>query len=367
MPLKKPRFTLPSRKLQKKPGTAPGTVEHMGHQHLEEVQITLYDYSEEHIEQQAITDITECRPYLEDPSKTWIHVNGLHDIGKLKTIWSYFDLHPLIQEDITNTGQRPKVESYPNCVFFVLRMFNYSPEEKTLHTEQISIVLGSNYVLSFQETDRNHFKPILDRLDVPGGRIRNQPTDYLCYALIDTVVDHYFSVIDQIGDEIELIEEYLFNDEDEDFLQLIHHIRREMTVFRKTVRPLRDALNTAIRDESPFISENTKLFLRDVYDHLIQVIDSIESYRDMALSLHDLYMSDMSNKMNEVMKLLTIISTIFIPLTFIAGIYGMNFNTEISPYNMPELNWYWGYPISLAVMAVITIAMVYYFKRKGWI
>lgn len=349
------------------PGTAPGTAEYMGEQKVDDVHIMLYDYSQTHVDQQKIEDIEEAQSYLESSSNTWINVNGLHDVEKLKKIWSYFELHPLIQEDIVNTSQRPKVESYGNCIFFVLKMFSYSKEDKQLHSEQISIVLGPDYVLSFQETDAAHFKPVLDRLTVQNGRMRNLGTDYLCYALIDTVVDHYFKVIEQIGDEIEEIEDRLFEDEDDNLLQQVHDIRRKVVLFRKSIWPLRDALNTAIRDESELISDNTKLFLRDVYDHMIQVIDNVENYRDVVLSLHDLYMSNMSNKMNEVMKVLTIIATIFIPLTFIAGIYGMNFNPEVSPYNMPELNWVWGYPASLLLMAGIAAIMVYYFKRKGWL
>ncbi|WP_073062918.1 magnesium/cobalt transporter CorA [Fodinibius roseus] len=350
-----------------KPGTAPGTVEYMGQQRVEEVQIALYDYDESHVDRLSVTDIEECQPYLENPSKTWINVNGLHDTEKLKSIWSFFELHPLIQEDIVNTGQHPKMEVYDNCIFFVLRMFMYSKEHKALHSEQVSIVLGPNYVLSFLETDTNHFQPILDRLTVQGGRMRTQPVDYLAYALIDTVVDHYFTALDQIGDTILHIEEGLFENDEEDLLHQIHKVRQETALFRKAIRPLREALNTAIRDESPLISDHTKLFLRDVYDHIIQVIDTMESYRDMVLSLHDLYMSNISNRMNEVMKVLTIIATIFIPLTFIAGIYGMNFNPEASPYNMPELNLFWGYPASLVLMTVIAVGMVFYFKQKGWL
>lgn len=351
----------------RKPGTAPGTVEYVGQQKVDEVQIALYDYDESHLDQLSVTDIEESRPYLENPSKTWININGLHDTDKLKTIWSFFDLHPLIQEDIVNTGQHPKMETYENCIFFVLRMFTYSKEKKALHSEQISIVLGPGYVLSFQETESNHFIPILNRLAIKGGRMRSQPVDYLAYALIDTVVDHYYSALDQIGDTILQIEDGLFENDKEDLLHQIHKIRQETALFRKAIRPLREALNTAIRDQTDLISDNTKLFLRDVYDHVIQVSDTIESYRDMVLSLHDLYMSNISNKMNEVMKVLTIIATIFIPLTFIAGIYGMNFNPAASPYNMPELNLVWGYPASLIFMAVIAVVMIFYFKQKRWL
>jgi len=361
-----PAINFRTNRTHKKPGTSPGTVLHIGKKHLEEIQITVHDYDLNEVREIPIDQIQKVQPYLEDPSKTWIKVCGLHDIEKLKSIWSYFDLHPLIQEDIVNTSQRPKVESYENCIFFVLRMLSCDEGEQVINSEQISIVLGKNYVLSFQETDKDYFKPIFDRLKIENGRMRSRGTDYLTYALIDTIVDHYFHIIEYIADEIEALEDELLKNPGEHLLTEIHKVRREVIYFRKSVWPLRDAINTAIRDESKFIAVDTKIYLRDVYDHMIQVIDNIENYRDMILSVHDMYMSYVSNKMNEVMKVLTIIATIFIPLTFIAGIYGMNFNPESSPFNMPELNWYWGYPISLAVMTVIAVIMIFYFKRKGW-
>lgn len=351
----------------KKPGSAPGTVLHIGKRHLDEIKITVHDYDDDHLQEIDIDQIQKVQPYLDGPSRTWIKVCGLHDVEKLKSIWNFFELHPLIQEDIVNTSQRPKVEIYENCIFFVLRMLNYSEEEQSLQAEQISIVLGRNYVMSFQETDHDYFKPILDRLSVESSRIRTNKTDYLTYALIDAVVDHYFSIIEHIADEIESIEDKLLENPEDQLLREIHKLRREVIFFRKSIWPLRDAINSTIRDESKFIAESTKIYLRDVYDHMIQVIDNIENYRDMIIGLHDMYMSNISNRMNEIMKVLTIIATIFIPLTFIAGIYGMNFNTEISPYNLPELNWYWGYPAAMAVMLGIAIAMVFYFKRKDWL
>lgn len=351
---------------RKKPGSAPGTIEHIGERLMEEIKITIHDYDEDHLEEISIDEIKNVQPYLDAPTKTWIKVCGLHDVEKLKSIWNYFELHPLIQEDIVHTAQRPKVETYENCIFFVLRMLSYSEEEQNIRAEQISIVLGKNYVMSFQETDTDYFKPILDRLSVKDSRIRTQKADYLTYALIDTIVDHYFSIIEYIAEGIEKLEDELLDDPEDDLLRQIHKTRREVIFFRKSVWPLRDAINTAIRDESKFIADSTKIYLRDVYDHMIQVIDNIENYRDMVLGLHDMYMSHVSNKLNEVMKVLTIIATIFIPLTFIAGIYGMNFNPESSPVNMPELNWYWGYPATLGVMAIIAVIMVFYFKRKGW-
>lgn len=350
----------------KKPGSAPGTVQHIGHRHLEDVQITIHDYDEHHAEEIPIQNITECRPYLEDPSKTWIKVSGLHDIEKLKSIWSYFDLHPLIQEDIVHTTQRPKVEHYPNNTYFVLRMLYYSEDDQTLEAEQISIVLGKNYVLSFQESDRPIFTPIVERLKVEQSRMRMLGPDYLTYALIDNIVDHYFSVLETLGEKIELVEDELILDPDKNTFQHIHLIRREIIFFRKAVWPLRDTINSTIRDESPLIINATKIYLRDVYDHMVQIIDNIENYREMVMGLHDMYMSNISNKMNEVMKVLTIIATIFIPLTFIAGIYGMNFDPDASPYSMPELTWYWGYPAVMLTMLVIALVMVVYFKRKDW-
>lgn len=360
-----PGIRLRKHKRTKFPGAAPGTVEHIGEQHMDEIKITIHDYDDDHLEEISINKIQKAKPYLDNPSKTWIQLQGLHDTEKLKSIWGFFNLHPLIQEDIVHTVQRPKVEIYENCIFFVLRFLSYSKEEG-IQAEQISIVLGDNYILSFQETGKNHFKPIMDRLAVEGSRIREKNADYLAYALIDAVVDHYFNVIEHIADEIADMEDELLENPDDQILQQIHKVRREIIYFRKSVWPLRDAINSVTRDDYKFITDDTKIFLRDVYDHMIQVIDNIENYRDMILGMHDLYMSQVSNKMNEVMKVLTMIATIFIPLTFIAGIYGMNFNPEASPYNMPELNWFWGYPASLALMAAISVVMIFYFKRKGW-
>lgn len=353
-------------KQRKKPGAAPGTVEHIGERYLDKIQIAVHDYDEEQIQNISIDNIQKVQPFLETSSQTWIKISGLHNIEKLKSIWNFFGLHPLIQEDIVNTFQQPKVDFYDNCLFFVLPMFTYSKGKHRIQTEQISFVLGKNYVISFQETDKTYFKPILDRLSVEGSRIRKLGADYLTYALIDAVVDYYFNIIDNIAEEMENLEDELLKDPDENLLNQIHKIRRETIFFRKSIRPLRDALNAIIRDDSRYISDHTKLYLRDVYDHLIQIIDNIENYRDMVLGLHDMYMSQVSNRMNEVMQVLTIIATIFIPLTFIAGIYGMNFNPETSPYNMPELNWYWGYPASLAVMGIVAIIMIIYFKQKDW-
>ena len=356
-----------SKKRHKKPGAPPGTIEHIGEKRVAKISIVVHDYDQQHAEDVSLKSIEDCKPYLEDPSKTWIEVQGLHEVEKLKSIWSYFDLHPLIQEDIVNTSQRPKVEQYENCIFIVMRMLYYSPEEQAINSEQISIILGDNFLLSFQETDKPFFKPVIDRLNISKSRMRTHGTDYLAYALMDTVADHYFTLLDIIGEQLESIEDKLFDDPDEETFQKIHLLRKKIVFARKSIWPTRDMLNSLIRDDSEFIEESTKIYVRDVYDHVIQIIDNVENYRDMIMGMHDMYMSHVSNKMNEVMKVLTIIATIFIPLTFIAGLYGMNFNPEASPYNMPELNWYYGYPAFWGLMIVVAIIMVIYFKKKDWL
>jgi magnesium transporter len=353
---------------RKPPGQAPGTILHTGSKNLEKVLITVHDYDESHYDVIPISEIEKSAPYLSDASKTWIQIRGLHDIDTLKKVWDYFELHPLIQEDIVSISQRPKVEPYGDVIFVVLRMITGKSNDTTdeFKTEQVSIVLGSNFVLSFQESDDPLFEPVIRRLELQTTRLRRLGVDYLAYALLDNVVDHYFTALDLVGETIETIEEHVLDHPKSVHLQSIHALRRDLIFFRKSVWSLRDGINSLIRDESPLISSEVKIFLRDVYDHVVQVIDNIENQREMVYSLYDMYMSSLSNRMNEVMKVLTIIATIFIPLTFVAGIYGMNFNPDSSPWNMPELNWYWGYPASIGIMVAMVILMLIYFKRKGW-
>jgi magnesium transporter len=360
----------PHRQINRKsPGQIPGTPIHTGVKRLENVLMTVHDFDEEHYDVIPINKIEKSEPYLLNKSKTWIEVRGLHEIEKLKTVWEYFNLHPLVQEDIVSTSQRPKVEHYQDHIFIVLRMIKHKTSDDgkiQLQSEQVSIVLGKNYVLSFQESDEPVFDPILKRLQLGTTRLRKFGPDYLAYALTDTLVDHYFHALDEIGESIEQAEEQILSDPNPKQLQNIHILRRDLIFFRKSVWSLRDGINSLIRDELPLISDNVKVFLRDVYDHIVQVIDSIETSREMVYGLYDMYMSGLSNRMNEVMKVLTIIATIFIPLTFVAGIYGMNFDPGVSPFNMPELNWYYGYPMTLLVMLMMSAGMILYFRRKGW-
>jgi len=354
---------------RKPPGQAPGTVVYTGQKKLENIIIKVHDFDEAGFRSVEVENLSEIKPYLENKSKTWIQVQGLHDVDTLQHIWDYFELHPLIREDIVHTTQRPKVEDYSNQIFVVMRMISQESFENglpKLRNEQISIVLGENYVLSFQESDAAIFAPVIKRIETPNTRLRKFGPDYLAYALIDNIADHYFNTLDDIGEAIELLEERIIENHEESLLRGIHILRRDLIFFRKAVWPLRDSINSLIRDENSLMRNDTKIYIRDVYDHIIQVVDSIENYREMVYSLYDMHMSGLSNKMNEVMKVLTIIATIFIPLTFIAGIYGMNFNADVSPLNMPELNWYYGYPASLAIMGIMALVMVYYFRKKEW-
>jgi magnesium transporter len=360
---------IPRQRNRKPPGQAPGTIVYTGQKKLENVILKVHDFDEAHFKSITIENLDDVEPYLASESKTWIQVQGLHDVESLQKIWDYFELHPLIREDIVNTTQRAKVEDYTNQIFVVMRMISQESVENGLphiRNEQLSIVLGENYVLSFQESDSEIFAPVLKRIETPNTRLRQFGPDYLAYALIDNIVDHYFHALDDVAEAIELLEDRIIENPESSLLNSIHLLRRDLIFFRKAVWPLRDSINSLIRDENTLIKQETKIYIRDVYDHLIQVIDSTENYREMIYSLYDMHMSGLSNKMNEVMKVLTIIATIFIPLTFVAGIYGMNFNTDLSPLNMPELNWYYGYPASLAVMILMALLMIYYFKRKSW-
>lgn len=355
-----PHF-LRQKRTSKKPGQAPGTLHFTGEKRLDQVIMNLYDYDTEQLSEHDLSKIDDSTPYLESPSKTWINVCGLHDIEKLTEIWSYFNLHPLIQEDILNTSQRAKIEEYPEHMYFVLRMMSFVEETGHLNVEQVSIVLSKNSVLAFQEDDHPIFEPVLHRLRNGAPRLRSHGPDYLTYALIDTIVDHYFKVMEKIADEIEELEDKILEDFDSSIPEQIHALRRKLIFFRRSIWPLRDSLNTLLREESHLIQEDNKIYFRDVYDHLVQIIDGIENYRDMVIGMLDMYMSQVSNKMNEVMKVLTIIATIFIPLTFIAGVYGMNFEY------MPELAIPWAYPAIWVLMIVTTIAMVLFFRKKDWL
>lgn len=345
----------------RKTGLPPGTLVHIGERKAEKARITVIDYDEKEFLEKEVASIEDSFPFKETATVTWINIDGVHELDVIEKIGTRFGLHPLILEDIVNTGQRPKMEDFGDYIYFVLRMLIFDEKRKEVKTEQVSLILGPNFVISFQESEGDVFDPVRDRIRKGKGRLRRMGADYLAYALMDALVDNYFIVLERLGEQIESIEEELVADPGQETLHEIHTLKREMIFLRKSVWPLREVISGMERVESALIKDQTDVFLRDLYDHTIQVIDTVETYRDMLSGMLDMYLSSVSNRMNEVMKVLTIIATIFIPLTFIAGIYGMNFKF------MPELEWPSGYFVVWGVMLFIGACMVVFFKRKKWL
>jgi magnesium transporter len=349
-----------TRKRVEKTGLPPGTPVFVGDQKTEDAKISVLDYDETQFQEREIKEVEECFPFKETPTVTWINVDGVHDVGLIQKLGEHFDMHPLIIEDIVNTQQRPKMEESEKYIYIVLKMLYLDSEKGETQVEQVSIVFGKNFVISFQEKQGDIFESIRTRIRNGKGRIRKMGTDFLAYALIDAVVDHYFIILEKDGEKIEELEDQVVADPEPKTLQQIHRLKREMIFLRRSVWPLRELVNSLERGESPMIHKTTRIYLRDVYDHTIQVIDTLETYRDMLSGMHDTYLSSISNRMNEVMKVLTIIATIFIPITFIAGVYGMNFEF------MPELKWRWAYFGVWGIILFIVLGMVFFFKRKKW-
>lgn len=328
--------------------------------------IVLIDYNEEKAERIHVPTPEACTPYLDTESVSWVDVQGLGSEDVLLRLGNVFNLHPLVLEDVVNVPQRPKVEEYDDQLLIIARMIMPNENGRGFISEQVSIILGKHYLLTVQEEpELDTFNSVRDRIRAGRGNIRKNQSDYLAYTLLDTIIDGFFPVLEVYGEQIEDLEDEVVTHPTHQTLERIYTIKRELLAIRRAIWPQRDAINILIRDCS-LISDEVRLYLRDCYDHAVQVLDMVETYRELASSLMDVYLSSVGNKMNEVMKLLTIISTIFIPLTFIAGIYGMNFNTERSPLNMPELNWYLGYPLCIALMLAIAGSLVYYFWKRGW-
>lgn len=349
------------KKRSKKAGLPPGSLVHIGEQKTETMKFSVLDYDEQDCSETILTEIEQCFAYRDKPSITWVDVEGVHDIQALEKLGQCFGLHPLVMEDIFNTDQRPKIEDYGDYLYIVLRMLTNDSESGEISSEQVSLILGENFVLSIQEgAEGDVFEPVRTRIRNGKGQIRKLGADYLAYSLIDAVVDNYFIILEKIGERIESLEETLISDPGPETLHQIHNLKREMIYLRKSVWPLREVVSGMQRRDSTLIRENTGYYLRDVYDHTIQVIDTIETFRDMLSGMLDIYLSSISNRTNAVMKVLTVIATIFIPLTWIAGVYGMNFR------NMPELEWHYGYPAVWLGMFVVALGMVIYFKMKKW-
>ncbi len=350
------------RKRSQKAGLPPGSLVHIGRQRAEETKITVIDYDETQFVEQSFDSIEACFPFRDKPTVTWINIDGIHQAEILEKMGGCYNLHPLVLEDIQNTEQRPKIESYTDYLYIVLKMLYFDEAANAVSTEQVSLVVGQNYVISFQEgIEGDVFGHLRERLRNEKGRARKLGADYLAYSLIDAIVDNYFSILEKLGEKIELLEEKLVSNPTTATLHDIHYLKREMIYLRKAVWPLREVVSIFSRSDSEIVQESTRIYLRDVYDHTIQVIDTVESYRDMVSGMLDIYLSSVSNRMNAVMKVLTIIATIFMPLTFIAGVYGMNFK------HMPELEWHYGYFLIWGIMIGISILMLIYFRKKKWL
>jgi magnesium transporter len=343
-----------------KTGLAPGTLIHIGEIHTDRAKISLCEYDESHFEEKEIHTLEGLMPPPDRRAVTWIHIDGLQDVRLLEQMGVVFGLHPLILEDILNTDQRPKLEDHGDYLYIVLKRF-HTEEGSRLVPEQVSIVLGSNYLISLQEKEGKLLDPVRERLRNDRGRLRKGGADDLAHALLDGIVDGYFSILDHFGEEIETLEEALMSRPSPETLRAIQILKRKMILLRKAVWPLREVVGNLSRSDSPLIREVSFLYFRDVSDHTVQVIDTIETYRDMLSGMLDIYLSTISNRMNEVMKVLTIIATIFMPLTFLAGVYGMNFKY------MPELEWRWGYFALWGVILVIAVFMLIIFRRKKWL
>lgn len=349
------------RMASRKAGLPPGTLVHLGEQRVANSSITVIDYDEHSLQEWDITDVAACRELLNQSTVSWLNFTGLHDVERLRRIGEVFQIHPLVLEDIAHTEQRPKIEDLTDYVFVVVRMLYRRAQDQQVVSEQVSLIVGRGYVLTFQEIEGDVFGIIRDRIRAARGRVRSMGPDYLAYALIDAIVDNYFVVLEDIGSAIDDLQEKVFRHSDSSTLRELHRLRSEMIFIRKALWPMREVVSALEKNDGGLIAAETHPYLRDVYEHTVQVIDTIEMLRDMLTAALEIYMSSAGNRMNQIMQVLTVIATIFIPLTFIAGVYGMNF--EI----MPELKWRYGYAGVWAVMLAVAIAMLSFFRRRKWL
>lgn len=329
--------------------------------------IELIDYNATNKVSIKLSMPEECIPYLDTESVSWVDVAGLGSEDLLQRMGKVFNLHPILIEDVVNVPQRPKVDEYEEQLLIISQMVMPKPNYSGFWIEQVSLILGKHYLLTVQEEpERDCFDQVRDRIRTDKGNIRKQGADYLTYTLLDAIIDGFFPVLEAYGERIEELEDEVVTNPSKSTLEKIYRLRRELLALRRCIWPQRDAINILIRDGSSLISDEVKIYMRDCYDHTVQVMDMVETYRELTSGLMDVYLSSVSNKMNEIMKLLTVISSIFIPLTFIAGVYGMNFNTARSPLNMPELDWYWGYPLCWLLMIGVSGSLIYFFWKRGW-
>lgn len=355
------------KKLSKSKGLKPGSVVFVGTRRTEKVTINIMDFTESNLAEKNVEKVEDCYPFKDSPGVTWININGIEPVENIEKIGNHFGIHPLTLEDIANTGHRPKMEDMGDYCFVVVKMLYGNHEGDEVESEQVSIIFGKNFVISFQEREGDVFDPIRERIRKTEPRVRFMHSDYLGYALIDAVVDNYFGILEDIGDTVENLEDELVSDPAPQRLEKIYDVKRKIIFIRKAIWPLREVVSGIDRMDSELIHKQTRVYLRDLYEHAIQVIDTVETFRDMNSGLLDIYLSSISNKMNQVMKVLTIIATIFIPLGFLAGVYGMNFDRSVSPFNMPELGFRFGYIGFWVVVLIIIIGLVSYFRKKDWL
>jgi magnesium transporter len=351
----------PFKRYSEKVGQPPGTLIYLGEEPTEPVRITIIDYDETHLQEAEVQTVEECLPFIDTETVTWIQVQGIHETPIIEEIGKHFGVNSLVLEDLMNPSHLPKIEVYENYVFIVLKSLDYNVTDSRVSREQISLIVGANFVITLQESFTAVFASVQNRLLNQQGRIRRMQSGYLAYALIDIIVDHYFIVLDEVNEQVQVLEEDIMKDPSPEIISKINVLRKEQLLLRRPILPLRDVLIEILDDEIPLLGEDTRPYFRDVYDHLIQVIQMLEMIRSAVSGLFDVYTSAVSHRMNEVMKVLTIVATFFIPLTFIAGIYGMNFKF------MPELDTQWGYPVVLLVMLSISIGMFLFFKFKKWL
>ncbi|MBN2251558.1 MAG: magnesium/cobalt transporter CorA [Candidatus Altiarchaeota archaeon] len=345
----------------KKSGMPPGSLYHLGNNRKEKVRITLIDYDESDFREKEAAGMDECFPLRGKPAVTWLNIDGVHEGTVIGELGKHLNIHPLVLEDVMNTDQRPKMEDYDDYLFVVVRMIGFDARADEMTSEQVSFILGKGHVISLQEKEGDIFEQVRERIRKGKGRIRKMDADYLLYSLLDAVVDNYFIALERFGEKIEDVQEEVIKDPSPKTLQDIYDMKGEMIFLRKSIWPLREVLSGLQKEDPGLITEGTKLYLRDVYDHTIQVMETIETFRDMVSGMIDIYMSSISNRMNEVMKVLTVFASIFIPLTFIVGVYGMNFEW------MPELKVWWAYPLLWILMLSMAGSMLLYFRRKKWI
>jgi len=340
---------------------------YVGEEREEKVTIDITDYTATELQKRRIDDIEECLSFKDSPTITWINGDGIHDPQIVETLGKHFDIHTLVLEDIVNSGQRPKFEDATDYFFIVLKMLYIAKDHSQLESEQVSILFGKGWVMTFQETGEDVFGHVRKRLEKTVPRVKFMSSDYLAYSLMDAIVDHYFVVLEQIGERIETLEDEISGNPTMESLGTIRDLKKQLILMRKAVWPLREVIGALERAESDLVKDSTSPYLRDLYEHTIQVIDTVETFRDMVSGLLDLYHTGVSNRMNEVMKVLTIFATIFIPLGFLAGVYGMNFDTEASPFNLPELGLKFGYPLFWGCAVLIAGGLLLFFRSRRWL